>query len=612
MQEAWLVRLCLWVAVTAALVEATAFNLTILHVNDFHARYEETNVFSGRCSDGDKAKNKCYGGFARLKTAVDRERAQSPNVLYLSAGDYFQGTIWYTVHKWRAMAHFLNLVPHDAMALGNHEFDDGVAGVVPFLKEVPFPVLASNLDDTLEPSIQGLYQRSTVVNVGGRKVGIVGYLTTETSVIANPGRIDIGDEVVAVRKEARRLRREEGVDIIIALGHAGFAKDQQMAAEVEEVDVVVGGHTNTFLYSGKDPSTEEKMGDYPSVVTQSSGRRVPVVQAYAFGKYLGKLQLSFDDRGEVVSWSGNPILLDGSIPQDESILKELVPYRQQLEDKMKQQIGRTFVFLDGNRQSCRLRECNLGNLETDAIVHENAKYPDDLKWAHTSLAVQNGGGIRASVSQMENNGSITMEDVLAVAPFQNTIDIVELRGRHIKEMFEHSVRKYDTTGMSAPGGFLQVSGFVVVYDINLPPGSRVVRLQARCLECAVPGMTDVQADEVYKVAMPSFLANGGDGYSVIKENKINHHLTGLLDSDVYVNYLSQMSPIYQGTENRILFIDSSELCAGEGNLLPSTATYQTSAAEETEGAAGAVRGSFALVTAWALVVVVVGCVRTTL
>lgn len=604
--------LCLWAAVTAALVEATTFNLTILHVNDFHARYEETNVFSGRCSDEDKAKNKCYGGFARLKTAVDMEREKSPNVLYLSAGDYFQGTIWYTVHKWRAMAHFLRLVPHDAMSLGNHEFDDGLAGVVPFLKEVPFPVLASNLDDTLEPSIQGLYQRSTVITVGGRKVGIVGYLTTETMVIANPGLIDIGDEVVAVRKEARRLRREEGVDIIIALGHAGFAKDQQMALEVEEVDVVVGGHTNTFLYSGKDPSTEEKMGEYPSVVTQRSGRQVPVVQAYAFGKYLGKLELSFDERGELASWSGNPILLDGSIPQDESILKELVPFRQQLEDKMKQQIGRTFVFLDGNRQSCRLRECNLGNLETDAIVHENAKYPDDMKWAHTSLAVQNGGGIRASVSQMENNGSITMEDVLAVAPFQNTIDIVELRGRHVKEMFEHSVRKYDPTGMSAPGGFLQVSGFVVVYDINLPPGSRVVRLQARCLECAVPGMMDVQADEVYKVAMPSFLANGGDGYSVIKENKLNHHLTGLLDSDVYVNYLSQMSPIYQGTENRILFIDSSELCAGEGNLLPSTATYQTSTAEEAEGAAGAVRGSFALVTAWAMVVVVAGCMWATL
>lgn len=599
---------CLWAAAAAA----ETFDLTILHLNDFHARYEQTNVFSGRCSEDEEAKNRCYGGFARIKTAVDQERAQSPNVLYLSAGDYFQGTIWYTVHKWRAMAHFLNLVPHDAMSFGNHEFDDGLPGVVPFLENVSFPVLAANLDDTLEPSIQGKYKRSTIVTLSGRRVGIVGYLTVETLIIANPGLIDIHDEVVAVRKEARRLRREEGVDIIIALGHAGFAKDLEIARDVEEVDVVVGGHTNTFLYTGKDPSTEERMGDYPWVVTQASGRRVPVVQAYAFGKYLGRLVVSFDERGEAVSWSGNPRLLDNSVPQDEGILKELEPFREQLEEKMKQEIGRTFVFLDGNRQSCRLRECNLGNLEADAIVHENAKYPDDLRWAHTSLAVQNGGGIRASVSQLENNGSITMEDVLAFAPFQNTIDIVELRGVHVKEMFEYSVRKYDPTGMSAPGGFLQVSGFVVVYDLNLPPGSRVVRLQARCLECVVPGLKDVKDDEVYRVAMPSFLANGGDGYTVVRDNKINHHLTGLLDSDVYVNYLSQMSPIYQGTENRILFIDSEELCAGEGNLLPSTTSYTTShITEDGGGAAGATRGSLTLVAAWVVLVVVAGAVRGT-
>ena len=92
---------------------------------------------------------------------------------------------------------------------------------------------------------------------------------------------------------------------------------------------------------------------------------------------------------------------------------------------------------------------------------------------------------------------------------------------------------------------------------------------------------------------------------------------GLLDTDVYVSYLRQMTPIYQGTENRILFINSSELCAGEGNLLPSTATYQISTKEEAaegaaDGAAGAVMGSLTLVAAWSVVVVVVGCVRETL
>ena len=113
-------------------------------------------------------------------------------------------------------------------------------------------------------------------------------------------------------------------------------------------------------------------------------------------------------------------------------------------------------------------------------------------------------------------------------------------------------------------------GFVVVYDVHRPPGSRVVRLQTRCRACRVPVMEDVQDDTVYYIAMPAFLANGGDGYSVVSDNKINHHLTGLLDTDAYVQYIKMMTPLYQGLENRILFIDSQEVCNGsnEFNAVP--------------------------------------------
>ncbi|XP_042212345.1 snake venom 5'-nucleotidase-like [Homarus americanus] len=553
--------LCSW----SSPARTANFELTILHLNDFHARFEETNVYSGRCSDGDRQKNRCYGGIARLSSAVRLEREKSPNVLYLSAGDYFQGTIWYTVHKWRVMAHMLNLVPHDAMSFGNHEFDDGISGVVPFLENVTFPVLAANIEDSQEPTIQEKYAKSAVFTRGGRKIGVIGYVTTETMIISAPGKLNITDEATAVRKEARRLRSEEGVEIIIALGHSGFTKDMEIAKAVAEVDVVVGGHTNTFLYTGENPSTEPKMGDYPTIVKQRSGKQVPVVQAYAFGKYLGKLILTFNDAGDVTHWDGNPILLDNTIDEAPEILEALQPFRKELKDVMKQEVGRTFVFLDGNRLSCRRKECNLGNIETDAFIHVNAKYPDDLRWAHTSLAVQNGGGIRASIDERTSMGSITMEDILTVAPFQNTIDIVELRGKHVRQMFEQSVVNYDPKSLDLPGGFLQVSGFVVVYDINMPPGSRVVRLQARCQECRVPEMKEVDDDLTYRIAMTSFLARGGDGYSVIKDNKVNHHLTGLLDTDVYDQYIKQVSPLYMGLENRILFVDSSELCPAASN-----------------------------------------------
>ncbi|KAK3849661.1 hypothetical protein Pcinc_043592 [Petrolisthes cinctipes] len=398
---------------------------------------------------------------------------------------------------------------------------------------------------------------------GGRKIGVIGYLTTETQMISKSGRLKIKDEVTAVREEAQRLKQEEGVNIIIAVGHAGYTKDKTIAEMVEEVDVVVGGHTNTFLYNGEDPSTEVSVDSYPTVITQHTGKKVPVVQAYAFGKYLGKLVVTFDERGEVTEWEGNPIILDNTIEQDPDILKELAVWKAQLDSHIQNVIGRTYVFLDGDRFSCRQRECNLGNFNTDAIVHVNAKYPDDLRWAHTSLAVLNGGGIRASIDERASNGTITMEDVMTMAPFQGTIDIVELKGKHVKEMFEHSVYDYDPKGIELKGGFLQVSGFEVVYDINLDRGSRVVRLQARCQKCRIPEMRDIEEDEVYRIAMPSFLALGGDGYTVIRDKKVNHHLTGLLDTDAYTEYIRQTSPIHHGTENRIRFVDTRNLCSDD-------------------------------------------------
>eukprot|EP00058_Branchiostoma_floridae_P000188 XP_002585676.1 hypothetical protein BRAFLDRAFT_111560 [Branchiostoma floridae] len=110
-----------------------------------------------------------------------------------------------------------------------------------------------------------------------------------------------------------------GVNKIIALGHAGYSKDQDVARRVSGVDVVVGGHTNTFLYTGALPSSEVSLGPYPLIVDSEVdlGRQVPVVQAYAYGKFLGHLRLTFDSNGDLVSWSGNPILLDNSVPKGE-------------------------------------------------------------------------------------------------------------------------------------------------------------------------------------------------------------------------------------------------------------------------------------------------------
>ena len=135
--------------------------------------------------------------------------------------------------------------------------------------------------------------------------------------IANPGPIKFKEEIPEIDAEAKRLKAQ-GVNILIALGHSGYTMDKQIAKEVPDIDVVVGGHTNTFLSSDPEPPSKEAIdGQYPTLITQPGmkGKIVPVVQAYAYTKYLGQLKLTFDNNGDLINTEGKPILLSQSYPE---------------------------------------------------------------------------------------------------------------------------------------------------------------------------------------------------------------------------------------------------------------------------------------------------------
>ena len=182
--------------------------------------------------------------------------------------------------------------------------------------------------------------------------------------ISNPGKVKFIDEVDAIDAEAKKLR-SEGVNVLIAVGHSGFETDKRIARNVPDIDVVVGGHSNTFLYTGDAPSNEEPEGPYPYMVTQpESKKQVPVVQAFAYTKYLGDLQLSFDQNGDLTSHGGNPILLVQSMPEDQNILEQLKPYRKQIDVLSSMVVGHTNIPLEPKRN----KDSNLGNLVLDAMV----------------------------------------------------------------------------------------------------------------------------------------------------------------------------------------------------------------------------------------------------
>jgi 5'-nucleotidase len=246
--------------------------------------------------------------------------------LFLNAGDHYQGTVWYTFQKWKVVAKFVKLMRHDAMALGNHEFDDGVDGLVPFIRnKTDLPILACNIDVSNEPKLKNLIKPSIIKKFEGRKVAIIGYILPDTRWLSRPGKtVVFNDEIVSIRNEIENLRTEHAnsLNIFIAVGHSGIEKDKEIAAKIEDLDIVVGGHSNTFLFTGaKPPSIEKPYDRYPVVFDHGMKGKTLVVQASAFGKYIGKLDTVFDENGMIVKYSGNPILLDNSIAEG---LKKIV------------------------------------------------------------------------------------------------------------------------------------------------------------------------------------------------------------------------------------------------------------------------------------------------
>ena len=164
------------------------YTLTILHTNDTHSRIEEINKYDATCSAKESAEQQCFGGMARLKAAIDAERAKDGNMLVLDAGDQFQGSLFFTTYKGTDNAEFMNAIGYDAMALGNHEFDLGQEGLAPFLDKIKLPVLSANIETAAGSPIHGKFARYLVKTIGNEKIGIVGLTTPDTVEIARPGK----------------------------------------------------------------------------------------------------------------------------------------------------------------------------------------------------------------------------------------------------------------------------------------------------------------------------------------------------------------------------------------------------------------------------------------
>lgn len=520
------------------------FQLSIIHINDFHARFEETNEQSLPCREGQT----CIGGFARMKTVVDQLRSKRKNAIFLNAGDSFQGTFWYNLLRYNVTSHFLNMLPTDATTLGNHEFAHRVEGLVPFIRMLKSPVVVANIDDLHEPSIRNLYQRSTVVEREGRKIGIIGVILRETGEIANTDQLRFTNEAKAIRVEATLLR-SKGVNIIVVLSHCGLERDREIAVETGDfVDVIVGGHSHDFLYTSMDktsPGPDEPVGPYPIVVTPRSGndRKVLIVQASSFTKYVGDLTVYFNAAGHVKYYDGNPIFLGADVAKDSRIVAALIPWREEVNRLGQRAVGNSNVSLMNDE--CRHGECALGSFAADAFVHETRLVHPELS---AFASIIQAAGMRSSFPR----GNISYGDIVAFMPFENTLDTMQLPGAVLMDAFEHSVSRSFVENEFIGIHLLQVSGFRLTFNVTKPVGQRLQTIQIRTSEAGE--FENINLHKLYTVIVPSFVASGGDGFTMIKTNRKNHRV-GLLDIDIMENYIKRNSPISFSADGRIIVLN---------------------------------------------------------
>ena len=497
---------------------AADYSLTILHTNDFHARFEPINKFDSGCGAEDNAEGKCFGGSARLVTAIAEAKARSNNAILVDGGDQFQGTLFYTYYKGALAAEMMNKVGYDAMTVGNHEFDDGPEVLAGFMSAVNFPVLMSNADVSGEPLLAGKLAKSTVIERGGEKLGLVGLTPQDTDELASPGdNITFSDPVAAVQGEVDALMAQ-GVNKIIVLSHSGYVIDQKVAAETTGVDVIVGGHSNTLLSN----TNERAQGAYPTMVGETA-----IVQAYAYGKFLGELNVTFNDAGEIIEAAGEPIVIDGAVAEDAATVARIAEAAAPLEEIRSKVVAEAATAIGGDRAVCRAMECSMGSLIADAMLER-------VKDQGIEIAIQNGGGIRASIDA----GPVTMGEVLTVLPFQNTLSTFEVDGATVVAALENGVSQLE----EGAGRFAQVAGISYTIDPAAEVGARISNVMV--------GGAPIDLVKVYGVVSNNYVRNGGDGYKMFK-SAANAYDFGPDLADVTAEFLAAKGPFTPYTDGRI-------------------------------------------------------------
>ncbi|EKY1944227.1 bifunctional UDP-sugar hydrolase/5'-nucleotidase [Cronobacter turicensis] len=508
------------------------YNITILHTNDHHGHFWRNE----------------YGeyGLAAQKTLVDSVRrevtAQGGSVLLLSGGDINTGVPESDLQDAEPDFRGMNMIGYDAMAVGNHEFDNPLSVLRQQEKWAKFPLLSANIYQ--KSTNERLFKPWAIFKPQGIKIAVIGLTTDDTAKIGNPEYFtDIefrkpADEAKLVIQE---LQQNEKPDVIIAATHMGHYDngdhgsnapgDVELARALPAgaLTMIVGGHSQDPVCMA---SENKKQVDYvpgtPCAPDQQNGTWI--VQAHEWGKYVGRADFQFRN-GEMklvryqlipinlkkkVTWDNGQterVLYTPQIPENPQMLSLLTPFQKKGQAQLMVKIGSVNGRLEGDRSKVRFVQTSMGHLILNAQIARTG----------ADFAVMSGGGIRDSIE----GGDITYKDVLKVQPFGNTLVYVDMTGKEVLEYLTAVAQKKPDSG--AYPQFANVSFTASGGTLN------DVKVKGELVDPA----------KTYRMATLSFNATGGDGYPPI-DKKPGYVNTGFVDAEVLKQYIQQSSPLDVG------------------------------------------------------------------
>lgn len=505
------------------------YAITILHTNDHHGHFWQND----------------HGeyGLGAQKTLVDGIRrevaAQGGSLLLLSGGDINTGVPESDLQDAEPDFRGMNLVGYDAMAIGNHEFDNPLSVLRQQEKWATFPLLSANIYQ--KSTGQRLFKPYALFDKQGIKIAVIGLTTDDTAKIGNPEYFtDMEFRVPAqeAKQVVEQLRKDEKPDVIIAATHMGHYDngehgsnapgDVEMARSLPAgyLDMIVGGHSQDPVCMAGD---NRKQADYVPGTPCSPDRQngTWIVQAHEWGKYVGRADFEFRN-GELklVHYQLIPVNLkkkvekaDGTservyytqqIAEDPTMMKLLTPFQDKGKAQLGVKIGSVNGKLEGDRSKVRFVQTNLARVMLAA----------QMERADADFAVMSGGGVRDSIE----SGDITYKNVLKVQPFGNTLVHVDMKGREVEQYLAVVANMKPDSG-----AYAQFANVSLVADGK---GVSEVKINGQPL----------QADKTYRMATLNFNALGGDGYPKL-DGLPSYVNTGFIDAEVLKQYIEKHSPL---------------------------------------------------------------------